>query len=115
MPRKKLSNILDLELAWRQIKKDQYNDIIPDILEYKDVDRDRNTTITKIKEKLDRGYEPSELLNIDMPKKGYTLRPGSNMIPEDRIVYQAVVDFISSKVEEPPADCVFGYRLDKNR
>lgn len=115
MPRKKLSNILDLELAWRQIKKDQCNDIIPDILEYKDVDRDRNTTITKIKEKLDRGYEPSELLNIDMPKKGYTLRPGSNMIPEDRIIYQAVVDFISSKVEEPPTDCVFGYRLDKNR
>ena len=84
-------------------------------MEYKDVDHDISATINRIKEKLDKGYEPSELLKIDVPKKGYTLRPGSNMIPEDRIVYQAVVDFISSKVEEPPTDCVFSYRLNKNR
>jgi len=99
MPKRKLSNILDLELAWRRVKKDQYNDIIPDILEYKDVDHDISTTINRIKEELDKGYEPSELLKIDVPKKGYTLRPGSNMIPEDRIVYQAVIDFISSKLK----------------
>lgn len=49
MPRRKLSNILDLELAWRRVKKDQYNDIIPDILEYKDVDHDISATITRIK------------------------------------------------------------------
>ena len=36
------------------------------------------------------------------------------MTPEDRIVYQAVVGFISSMVEEPSADCVFGYRLNKS-
>lgn len=113
--RRKLSRILDLELAWRRVKKDQYNDIVPDILELGDVDYDKTTTINKIKEELDRGYEPSDLLRIDVPKKGYTLRPGSNMIPKDRIVYQAVVDLISSEVEEPPADCVFSYRLNKNR
>jgi hypothetical protein len=114
MAHRKLSKMLDLGLAWRRVKKDQYNDIIPDILELRDVDYDMATTINKIKGDLDRGYRPSDLLKIDMPKKRYTLRPGSNMIPEDRIVYQAVVDFISSEVEEPPADCVFSYRLSKN-
>ncbi len=115
MGHRKLSRILDLELAWRRVKKDQYNDIIPDILELRDIDCDKRTIINKIKEELERGYEPSELLKIDVPKKGYTLRPGSNMIPKDRIVYQAVVDSISTEVEEPPADCVFSYRLNRNR
>ena len=115
MAHRKLSKMLDLGLAWRRVKKDQYNDIIPDILELRDVDYDKTTTIDKIKGDLDRGYRPSDLLKIDMPKKRYTLRPGSNMIPEDRIVYQAVVDFISSEVEEPPADCVFSYRLNRDR
>lgn len=114
MARRRLSKILDLERAWRRVKKDQYNDIIPDILRLRDIDHDRRTTIHNLKKKLDKGYEPSNLLEIDVPKKGYTLRPGSNMNPEDRIVYQAVVDFISSKVEEPPVECVFSYRLNRN-
>jgi len=114
MKGKKLSQLLDLELAWRRIKSDTYNDIIPDILKYKDVEYDKKTTIKNIKRKLDEGYEPSELLMIDMPKKGYTLRPGSNMVPEDRIVYQAIIDYISKRVEEPPADCVFSFRLNKD-
>jgi hypothetical protein len=112
---KKLSKILNLELAWRRVQSDQYNDFVPDILELRDVDHDGTATLKNLRDKLDRGYEPSDLLEIDVPKKGYTLRPGSNMIPEDRIVYQAVVDFISSKVEEPPANACFSYRLSKKR
>jgi hypothetical protein len=115
MAPRKLSRMLNLELAWGRVKKDQYNDIIPDILELRDVDYDKAATINKIRGRLDRGFEPSDLLGIDVPKKGYTLRPGCNLVPEDRIVYQAVVDFISNKVEEPPADCVFSYRLRKNK
>jgi hypothetical protein len=113
MAHRKLSGILDLELAWKRVKRDQYNDFIPDILGLRDLDSDKTATIKKIKQRLDEGYEPSALLTIDVPKKGYTLRPGSNLAPEDRIVYQAVVDFVSSRIEEPPADCVFSYRLDK--
>jgi len=115
MTRRRLSNQLDLELAWRRINSDKYNDLIPDILEYKDVEYDRKNTIKNIKSKLDRGYEPSELLKMDVPKKeGYPPRLGANMVPEDRIVYQAIIDYISTRVEEPPADCVFSHRLNKN-
>ena len=114
MKTKKLSKILNLELAWRRIKRDQYNDFIPDVLELKDVEHDRKTTLDQIRNKIDTSYEPSKLLEIDVPKKSYTLRPGSNMIPEDRIVYQAVMDFISRKVEDPPADVCFSYRLNKD-
>ena len=37
------------------------------------------------------------------------------MVPEDRIVYQAVIDFISRRIEEPPAECVYSYRLNSDR
>lgn len=37
------------------------------------------------------------------------------MITKDRIIYQAVVDFISSKVEQPPLDAVFSYQLNKKQ
>lgn len=49
MAHRKLSKILDLELAWSRVKKDQYNDIIPDVLKLRDVDYDKTTTIKKIK------------------------------------------------------------------
>jgi len=115
MASKKLSGLLDLELAWRRIKKDQYNDMVPDVIELRDIERDKKNTIDRIKKNLDSGYEPSPLIKIDVPKKGYTLRPASYMNPEDRIVYQAVIDYISKRCEEPPEDCVFSYRLDKNK
>lgn len=32
-----------------------------------------------------------------------------------RIVYQAVIDFISRRIEEPPVECVYSYRLNSDR
>ena len=100
-------------MAYKRVRKDQGDDFIPDILELRDVDLDRKDTVDKLRDKLESGYEPSNLLQIDVPKKGYAPRPGSNLIPEDRIVYQAIVDYISSRVEEPPPDVCFSYRLKR--
>ncbi len=111
---KKPSEILDLELAWKRVKRDQYNDLLPDILELRDVDYDIKATLDNLKNQLDKGYQPSDALPIDVPKKAYTLRPGCNMIPKDRIAYQAVMDFISRKAEQPPSDACFSYRLNPN-
>jgi len=111
---RRLSVVLDLELAWRRVKQDQYDDFVPDVVEFRDVEQCKTTVLSDIEQALDRGYIPVELLRIDAPKKGYTLRPCTYMTVEDRIVYQAVVDHISCCVEEPPADCVFGYRLNND-
>lgn len=116
MTLKKLSKMLDLELAWRRVKKDQSKpgiDFIPDLLSYDDFERDIVANLERIKKSLDEGYEPSNLLEIDVPKRGYSIRPGSNQKIEDRIVYQALIDFISNKVKEPPPDGVYSLRLNK--
>jgi hypothetical protein len=112
MARRRLSKTLDLELAWKRVKSDQYDDLVPDILELRDVDHDKKTVINGIRQALDNAYAASDLLSIDVPKKGYTLRPCCYMTPEDRIVYQAAADYISQHVQEPPSSCVFSHRLN---
>jgi len=99
-------------LAWKRVKKDQYDDFLPDILDLRDITHDEKNTIDNIKGKLDQGYEPFPPLYIDVPKKGYAPRPGCALMPEDRIVYQAVVDYISNSVEKPPPSACFSHRLN---
>ena len=110
---KKLSNILNLELAWRRVKNDLNNDFIPDLVELSDIDYDIKNTLSNIRKQIDRGYQPSNILMIDQPKSGFTLRPASIITPEDRILYQALIDFISTKAEEPPAEACYSYRINK--
>jgi hypothetical protein len=112
---KKLSGILNLELAWRRLKNDFFNDFIHDLIELKDVEFDIKETLRNIRIKIDDGYQPSNLLRIDQPKSGFTLRPGSTMVPEDRIVYQAIIDNISYQAEEPPKEACYSYRISKVR
>lgn len=112
---RKLSRILNLELAWKRVKNDQYNDLIPDVIELRDVDCDIKEALANLRHQIDSGYVPSDHLEIDVPKKGYTLRPGCTMIPEDRILYQATIDFISKTVESPPEEAVYSYQLRKDR
>lgn len=109
---KKLSTILNLELAWKRVKSDLWDDLLPDVLELRDVDYDIEATLANLRTQLEKGYRPADALHIDVPKKAYTLRPGCNLIPEDRIIYQAVADFISSKVKEPPSNACFSHRLN---
>ena len=115
MSKRKLSSILNLELAWKRVKNDQYNDLIPDVLELRDVDCNIKDTLVNVRRRIDSGYEPSDHLEIDVPKRGYTLRPGCTMIPEDRILYQAIIDHISRVVESPPEEAVYSYQLRKER
>lgn len=110
----RLSTILNLELAWKRVKNDQYNDLLPDILQLMDVDYDIGATLNNIRERIKKGYQPSAALHIDVPKRTYTLRPACTMVPEDRILYQALIDFVSRKIEEPPYEACFSYRLNKN-
>jgi len=47
----------------------------------------------------------------DQPKKNFSLRPGLIIDIEDRIVYQALADFIAPKIDPQLPDFVYSYRL----
>lgn len=108
---------LDFDLAWKRIMKDMGDDPYPDLLHYKDVQKDwerfRDELIRSLKDDSGEdnpdGYQPKLYRTIDIPKKGFTLRPGGAMHIQDRLLYQAIVDFIAPFYE--PEDSVFSYRL----
>ncbi len=103
---------LDFDLAWRRVKKDMGDDPYPDLLHYKDVElrwgefrEDLLTRITGGEET----YHPESFRTIDTPKRGFSLRPTGAMHIRDRILYQAIADYLAPHFT--PEQSVFSYHL----
>lgn len=102
---------LDLDLAWKRVVNDSKNQFVPDFLDLKDYERNLSDNLKNLKSRLTADYEPLIPLIIDQPKKNFSLRPGLAINIEDRIIYQALVDFIAPEIEPHLSDCVYSYRL----
>lgn len=86
----KLLKLLNLDLAWRRVLKDQHNDFIPDFIKYKDFELNLKDSLERIRNSFDNNYTLSDLLDIDVPKQNFVLRTGANQKIGDRIVYEAI-------------------------
>ena len=104
-------DILDLNKAFRRIEQDKRDDAWPDIVGYRDIKRQLNeflgTVQSKIREPL--SYMATAPSMIDLPKRGYTLRPGVVPQIDDRILYQAIADLLAPHFT--PESCVYSNRL----
>lgn len=107
------NDVLNLNLAWNRILKDMNDDPYPDILHYKDIQRDwgnfSNEFINEISNI--QKFNPNIFKALDIPKKNYTLRPVGLMHIKDRLLYQSICDFLAPKFE--PENSVFSYKLDR--
>ncbi len=94
-----LSDVLDLEKAFRRVQQDKRDDVWPDVVGYRDYRRELEAKLESLGAKIANpsSYQASLPLGIDLPKKGFTLRPGIMPLVDDRIVYQAIADL------SPPA------------
>ncbi len=88
-------NDLDLDLAWKRAFVDSKKQFVPDYLDLKDYKRNLDDNLENLRSRLTIGFRPQVPLTIDQPKSNFSLRPGLVINIEDRIVYQALVDFIS--------------------
>jgi retron-type reverse transcriptase len=88
---------LDLNKAFRRIEQDRRDDAWPDVVGYRDYKRGLIEYLSSIQETLRATnlYKASLPLCIDVPKKGYTLRPGVVPLIDDRIIYQAIADLLA--------------------
>ncbi len=88
-----LDEVLDLPRAYRRVQEDKNDDTWPDIVGYRDYGRTLDENLQNLREHLKRpaSYEASLPLGIDLPKRGFTLRPGLVPLIDDRLVYQALV------------------------
>ena len=113
-----LNEILDLHKAFRRIEQDKRDDAWPDVVGYRDVKRNLGEILETIKLNLQNPnrYQANRPSLIDIPKRGFGLRPGLVPQIEDRIIYQAVADFLAPKFKSE--DIVYSNRLagnDKNQ
>lgn len=104
-------NELDLNLAWKRMVYDSRNQFVPDLLYLKDYERNLDECLKNLKLRLTADFKLQKPLTIDQPKKNFSLRPGLAIDIEDRIVYQALADFIAPKIDHQLPDFVYSYRL----
>ena len=109
-----LSEALDLKKAFRRLQQDKRNDAWPDVVGYRDYRREKETNLESLSAKVavPGSYQASLPLGIDLPKRGFTLRPGIVPLVEDRILYQAIADLLAPHFQAEP--CVCSNRLSGN-
>jgi len=109
-----LSEALDLRKAFRRLQQDKRDDAWPDVVGYRDYRREKETNLESLSAKVavPGSYQASLPLGIDLPKRGFTLRPGIVPLVEDRILYQAIADLLAPHFQAEP--CVCSNRLSSN-
>ncbi len=101
-----------LLLAYERVKADATDDLLPDLIGYKDYDVYLQDNFTRLLKDI-ANYRPSDCVEIDVPKSPYFSRPASALSPDDRIIYQAVINSIAQKLDQrlESRTVVFGYRV----
>jgi hypothetical protein len=101
---------LDFDLAFRRVQNDKRDDPYPVLLNYKDFRFIRDEFLQELKESIENStYITEALREIPIPKSNFTMRPTGALNIYDRVIYQALIDFLSQHFEPEP--CVFSYRL----
>ncbi len=95
---------LDLPKAFRRVDSDRRDDAFPDIVGYRDYKKGLEVNLSALRERIkDFGkYKVDLPLSIDLPKRGFTLRPGLVPLIDDRITYQAIADLLSKHFSSEP-------------
>jgi hypothetical protein len=91
-----LADRLNLDLAFKRVKKDiQEQCFISHPYEIELIESDFdvwiNTLREKLREKLKRKLNFDKSVIIDIPKKGWHLRPGNILTLEDHVIYSAIL------------------------
>lgn len=102
-----LNDFLDLEKAFKRVQQDKRDDSWPDIANYKDYEIALQEKLKHLQSQIvsPNSYRANSPSHIDIPKKGFTLRPVDIPMIDDRIIYQAIADNLSPYFQ--PETCVY--------
>lgn len=97
---------LDLDKAFKRVWRDKRDDAWPDIVTYHDYRYDLPENLDRLSTALSTHYRAHSIAPcLDIPKKGLTLRPAIIPHIQDRIVYQAIADFLAPHFEPEESVC----------
>ncbi|MCC6569856.1 MAG: hypothetical protein IT315_11520 [Anaerolineales bacterium] len=108
-----LKDHLDLIKAYKRVQQDKRDDTLPDIANYRDYERllNENLEILRSQIHIPNQYQAKSPAFIDVPKKGFTLRPVALPKIDDRIIYQAAADYLAPHFQPEP--CVYSNILSR--
>ena len=98
--RPKFCDTIDFESSLKRVKTNVATDFILPPHYSVVFEHAASELITYVKDVLKQGkYTPLLPIKTDVPKRSGLTRPGTILVPVDRLVYQALADLISSQVE----------------
>lgn len=110
---------LKIEDSIKEIQKDEMSgkDFCLDPLRFEDLSlKDvRKELINEVKKRVESGYSMANLICIDVPKSNYILRPAARPNLIDWIIYNAVVNFIGSKIYKKIPKNSFSFNRFRDR
>ena len=113
---KDLLKIENLMTGWHLTRKGYYGNFVELTFDTEVYSLNLKENLEEVKRKLAYGeYKFRDLIDIDVPKKGLGVRPGTVMHIEDAIVLNTIIYLISPSLNKHLPDSVYSFRLKKNQ
>lgn len=110
---------LKFDEAVKEICEDerQGKDLCLDPLRFEDlsIKSVKELSIRSVNEKIKRGHSIESLIEIDIPKSNYILRPGARPNILDWMMYQAIVNFIGKSIHKFIPYCSYSFNKFRER
>ncbi len=111
----KLSELPLLRRAWHLARKDSRSDFMFDSFRFADFAFRLEDYLKGLAQSLSNGaYHPAPLLHIDVPKSSLSVRPGTVLSIEDKIVLYAIACLIAPPLDSKLPQNVYSWRVKKN-
>ena len=111
---KTLCKLEVLKIAANYVYDDKKDDFIPDVFRNQDYIFNLQENLGRLAQSLKNGtYRPRPLKEIDVPKSGLAVRPGSSLDIEDHIVFFAIAYLIAPIMDRILPESVFHFRVKK--
>lgn len=111
----KLSDIDLLRRAWHLARDDSRTDFMFDVYRFADFAINLDDHLRGIAHSLSSGtYHPKPLFSIDVPKSTLSVRPGSVLQIEDKIVLWAITCLIAPTLDKQLSDGVYSWRVKRD-
>jgi hypothetical protein len=111
---KKLCDPAVLKIAANYVHDDKKDDFIPDTFRNQDYIFNLQDNLARLSQSLKNGtYRPRHLKEIDVPKGGLAVRPGSSLDIEDHIVFFGIAYQLAPVMDRVLPASVFHFRVKK--
>ena len=111
---KKLCDPAVLKIAANYVHDDKKDDFIPDTFRNQDYIFNLQDNLARLSQSLKNGtYLPRHLKEIDVPKGGLAVRPGSSLDIEDHIVFFGIAYLLAPVMDRVLPPNVFHFRVKK--